>query len=54
MTKSGKATICFVSCVIAALAFLLGWSMRGDKIYGDMFRGTVVAMEQLPAMKGMK
>lgn len=52
MTKSGKATICFVAVLIAAIAFMLGWSMRGDKIYGDMFTGTAAMMHQLPAMKG--
>lgn len=54
MGKTQTTLAIIFAALLIALSFQLGWSMRGDKIYGDMFRGTVVAMEQLPAMKGMK
>lgn len=38
--------ILFVMLAIA-ISFLLGWSMRGDSIYGSMFKSTVSGVEDL-------
>lgn len=54
MKKTTTTFYIMVMLMMSALSFQLGWSMRGDKIYGSMFSGTAAIAAKLPAAQGVK